>query len=714
VWKLSERRDFPVVEIPEGDSGFERAWQRSGFRREMLGFYRRGELSFVPNLLPELAVKLSTREVLDLLSDRLGGALKVALKAAADQIPAAKLPDTLKGPVVNEPDGVWLKTANVVGINVRTIGTFWNVVKYVLTIPAAQNAIHLLPIWEPGVVGSLYGMSSWFINEEFFDSELAVECPDLDTVEKQLHAVIHILHALGRAVGMDVIPHTDRFSEIALAFPEYFEWLQRKGAEIIDHTDDLHIKVQGVIQEFIEETGTAVNLPGLPDSEKGLFSESTSEAERTALLFGLREDREGREARRLMLVRYLNERGFEPLPATMAPPYRGLVVNPESRVVDSSGMVWYDYLIEKPEPMSRVFGPLARYKLYGRLNNNREWKVDFDQPRTEVWEYVCRKYGEVQAAFGFDFMRGDMPHVQMRPEGVPETVEDHYDILQAVKMHIRINNEAGYFAYFAETFLAPRDVMTYGDESDHLDASGADVTLGDLQSTVVGSPVFLQRFRQYYDLAQTRWFSPCFTIMTGDKDDPRFDGFYQKGNEVRLFIGLFLKDMPSYMALGFETRDVHNEPAPNEHYTKLYVFQEQTGPKATRGPFVWGKNEHLFHHIMRLRLFFEEYANVGSGLTIQPTHWLVSPDATGNNPVIAWTSGSKDPDFLLAAHVGLDSPVGPVLIPYAHRESRAGEKLACVFSTAGGEADAPSACCTELGFHIRQIGPGEGRVYRLK
>ena len=703
-----------MIGVPEGDTAFRRAWQRSGFRREMLGFYRRGELSFVPNLLPELAVKLSTREVLDLLSDRLGGSLEVALRSAADRIPAAELPTALRGSVVNESDGGWLKTANVVGINVRTIGSFWHVVKYVLTIPAAQNAIHLLPIWEPGVVGSLYGMSSWLINEAFFDSALAAERPELDTVEKQLHAVIHILHTLGRAVGMDVIPHTDRFSEIALAFPEYFEWLQRKDAVLIDHSEELHVKVQGAIQEFLEENGPAVDLPGLLTGEKGLFSGSLSEAARTQLLFGLPENRDGREARRLMLVKFLNERGYEPVPATMAPPYRGLDVNPESRVVDSNGMVWYDYLIEKPEPMSRVFGPLARYKLYGRLNNNRDWEVDFDQPRTEVWDYVCRKYAEVQAAYGFDFMRGDMPHIQMRPEGVPETVGEHYDILRAVKAIIRKKNEARYFAYFAETFLAPRDVMTYGDECDHLDASGADVTLGDLQSTVVGTPVFLQRLRQYYDLVQTRWFSPSFTIMTGDKDDPRFDGFYQRGNELRLFIGMFLKDMPSYMALGFESRDVHYEPAPNEHYTKLYVFQEQTGPKATRGPYVWGKNEQLFHHIMRLRLFFEEHVTLVTGLTGQPTRWLVPPDATGNNPVIAWTTADKDPDFLLVANVGLDRPVGPVLIPYAHPKDKVGEILGCVFSTAARGVNVPQACCTDLGFHIKQIEPGEGRVYRLK
>ena len=58
---------------------------------------------------------------------------------------------------------------------------------------------------------------------------------------------------------------------------------------------------------------------------------------------------------------------------------------------------------------------------------------------------------------------------------------------------------------------------------------------------------------------------------------------------LRLFMALFLADMPSYTALGFETRDLHHRPAPNEHYSKLYVFQERTGPKATWRALFVGK-----------------------------------------------------------------------------------------------------------------------------
>ena len=84
----------------------------------------------------------------------------------------------------NSENTDWLKLANCVGINVRTIGNFWNILPYSFTLPAAQNAIHILPIWEPGVVASLYGMSSWNINPEFYSEALAQVFPDLNTVEK--------------------------------------------------------------------------------------------------------------------------------------------------------------------------------------------------------------------------------------------------------------------------------------------------------------------------------------------------------------------------------------------------------------------------------------------------------------------------------------------------------------------------------------------------
>ncbi len=164
--------------------------------------YANGNTSFVVDLLPEQAIQRRGNDILMLLYHRLG----------ADTMQRALSPDqTIPSPLLGTTGTDWMKRANTVGINVRTVDHFFNVVKYALTLPAVQDTVHLLPIWEPGVVASLYGMASWQINPEFYSREWSLLVPALNTVEKQLKACVNLLHAMGKRVGMDVIPHTDRY-----------------------------------------------------------------------------------------------------------------------------------------------------------------------------------------------------------------------------------------------------------------------------------------------------------------------------------------------------------------------------------------------------------------------------------------------------------------------------------------------------------------------
>jgi hypothetical protein len=631
--------------------------------------------SFLAGLPPPVAVSLSTSETLEILGLRLGDLLETALTPE----PA------VDGPTASEPNGRWLRTANVVGVNIRTVGNVWNVVKYALTLSAAQDAIHLLPIWEPGVVGSLYAMASWNLSPELFSPELAALRPELDTPDKQLAVVVNVLHALGRSVGIDVIPHTDRFAEIVLANPSFFEWLQRRGTSILDHSADLHEAVQERIRGFLNAAGPAAGGSGDP------FADENPEPVRLRMLFGEPEDRAGRLARRRALVSHLVAAGYETVPATMAPPYRGLRVDAREtgRILDEDGHEWRDYEIVEPQPMSRVFGPLTRYKLYDRLDDNTAWQIDFSRPRTAVWDYVTARYAAVQRRFGFDFMRGDMSHVQMRPDGVPSRIDEQYDLLRAVKRTAQ--REAPHFAYFAESFLAEPDVMAYGDEVEHLDASEAEVALGDLQSTVVGSEGFRRELARYRAILERGGVAPSFTVMTADKDDPRFDRFYLRGNALRFFAALFLGDMPSYVGLGFECRDRHEAPAPNEHYTKLYVFQERSGAKATRGPYVWGRNAELFNTVTRIKLQAERLLPRLRGRRVL---WLRRPD----DAVPCWRHARTN--WLFVASTDLAAP-RRIELPEA-----AG--LVSLFSTA--EADPAPGAIAASG-ELPQLEPGECRIY---
>ncbi len=464
-------------------------------------------------------------DVLGALTQRFGDGVSVALSPEAVDLdaPLSSLPDPVRSPRSDDTDSSWMRRTNMVGINVRTVGDYGGVVKYALTLPGAVDSVQLLPIWEPGVVKSLYGIAGWNLNYEFFSDELYEYAPNLDTIERQLRATSNLLHLMGKTVGMDVIPHTDRFSEPALATPDLFEWMQVRDRRIVDHSDGIVRSVEEAILVWLDERGPALATDEVPGSVVELFS--LTEADRLRLLFGDPGDLYGRIDRRVDLIKYLKWFGLEPVPATMGVPFRGIEVDPDAShvVVDVHGMEWPDYVITEPEFMSRVFSPLARYKLYERLDDNANWEIDFSRPRTHVWDYVCDHYAAVQHIGNFDFMRGDMSHVQMRPEGVPDVVDDHYDILGAVKAHIQETGPAPWFGYFAETFLPARDVFQFGEELDHLEASLADATLGDLQSTVVGDAEFLRRFRRYLDDLATRRTAPAFTVMTADKDDPRFD-----------------------------------------------------------------------------------------------------------------------------------------------------------------------------------------------
>jgi hypothetical protein len=683
-------------------------WQDPVQQQAILAEFTSGQLSFIPSLLPELALKIPVTEVLELLRQRWGEKVDLALSLGATdpQAPQERLPEAIRSPVASESNGAWLKKANLVGVNLRCVGGFWGLIPYSLTLPAAQDAIHLLPVWEPGVVGSLYGMVSWELNREFFSPALAAACPWLDTSARQLRGVVNLLHATGRTVGMDVIPHTDRFSEMTLAFPEHFEWLQRDDLQILDHSANLHRRVQGEVFAFLKQHRSAVRGEPLPGSAEELFSPECAEPRRLRLLFGEAEDATGRLRRRKLLIRMLRRQGYETVPATMAPPFRGLEVDPspEAMVKDEDGLVWRDFRITQPQAMSRVFNPLARYKLYESLDDNAGWELDFTAPRRETWQYACEHYAAMQRRYGFDFMRGDMSHVQMRADGVPAIIDETYDLLGAVKTHIQ--RQAPYFGYFAESFLAPRDVMGYGEEIDHLEASQAEATLGDLQSCPVGSAEFIQRLRQYDDLKASRRCAPSFTVMTADKDDPRFDAFYLEGNALRLFLAFFLTDMPSYMGLGFEVRDRHDQPAPNEHYTKLYVFHESKGPKATRGPYLWGRNITLCNQITRLKVYLD-----GNWLLLRnrPVRWLIAPDACGLNPLLAWTQ-ADEPEFVCVANTSPEKHSGGFGIPLENPQIT----LQLVFST---NQDAPcldqKLAFNGVFFPVTDLSSVEGRVYRV-
>ena len=198
--------------------------------------------------------------------------------------------------------------------------------------------------------------------------------------------------------------------------------------------------------------------------------------------------------------------------------------------------------------------------------------------------------------------------------------------------------------------------------------------------------------------------------MTADKDDPRFDEFYRTGNALRLFIGLFLTDMSSYMGLGFETRNVHYHPAPNEHYTKLYVFQESDGPKATSGPYIWGKNGHLYSTLTRLKLYADA---IWPNIVGRPVRWLLRPDALGESKLLAWTQGDDNPNYIFVANSDPYQPIASFGIPTIPNVDPL-PPWRCEYSTVSRITDKDKTLVYNgKHYKVASLAPGEGRVYAL-
>ena len=653
---------------------------------------------------------MGAADVLEVLTARFGNAVEEALTAAETGNRDRAGPRTVVGPVLREAtDARWLRRANIVGINMRTVGGAWGVIPYSLTVPVVQGAIHLLPFLEPGVVASLYGPASWEVDPSLFDLGLARARPALDTVGRQLQAVINLLHVMGRPVGLDVIPHCDRFAEIVLAQPDHFEWVRRADHEIVRHDTAVAGQVEQLIHGWVLGQGAA-DGSSVPGDADDLFR-AIDEQMRLRILFGVPDDPGGRRARRTALVRELHANGLETLPATMGPPYRGLELDPSPAAVsvDPMGLAWREYRFSRPQAMSRVFGPLTRYALYESASDGT-WELDFGRPREDVWQYVTKHYADLRDRFGFDFMRGDMAHVQMRPTGVPAEIDDRYDILSAVRDEIRDGRGIRSFGYLAESFLAPPGTMAFGDEMDHLEAAGADTALGDLQSTAVGSPEFSARFSRYLDYQATRTCTPSLTIMTSDKDDPRFDSSFASGSVARLFIALLVPDLPSYMSLGFELRDIRDRPAPSEHYSKHYVFQVPSGIGATSGPYVFGSNLTLFAAAERIRRVAEELRD---DLAIATTVWARPPDATGHDRTLAWViDAGPSRRHLCVVNLDGDRPTAAFGVP-RHPIADPPPRWLPFFSTAdiGGVGARPLRSNGHQ-WIVKSLEPGECQVYR--
>lgn len=471
-------------------------------------------------------------------------------------------------------DTSWTKTLKMVGINPRITKTFWGIVKYAISFP--ENGIHIMPIFETGD-GSIYVQNSWELNNDFLDNNLYKL--GYKTANEQLKLIINVLHAMGKIVGFDALPHCDNFSEIVLTNPKLFEWIKlnnNKTDQIsynkIDH-NILYKEVESIIIKTLK-------LP------QDIFT--LAEEIREAKIFPKNIDK---FQRRMELRNAIREEGFEPLPVVEHAPNRPIFFK---NIVNDNEKSWATFFVKGMNNHAKVFGALTPYKLYyidrnGYPQKNSYW--------VDSWDYFSDKIKDIQKEYNFDFLRADMAHNQISHSHNENEKDLNCPELWAYVKN-NIQEEKPYFATIAEAFWG----TYYIDGITDMINKNFDIILGDMNYKILDKN-YLDHIDDYINpFRQNFSFSPCIAVYTNDSDIENNNYFYEsnKQNLSRYFISMFL-NLPSYTGMGYELRDIN--PKNKNNYSNYYVKKQQT-------EYQFGNNTCLYREISRIRNQYKKLKNI--------------------------------------------------------------------------------------------------------
>lgn len=594
----------------------------------------------------------------------------------------------LNGKKVNSPafktqNSNWMNEAKIVGVNPRAIGTYFNIVKYAMTFP--EDSIHLLPLFEQGCQGSLYAPVNFKLTDEFMDENLTRL--GFDTPEKQLKLTINLLHALNKNVGMDFLQHSDRFSEEVFLNPDNFIWAkidksQNKEFEYPQiHPDKLGSEVEKLVVDFLQSNGDSKGQKVNPMILENFYN--LPEEKRRQLLFGTRDtglSEQQRTQRRIELMDYIRNCGFETKPISLDDPRRKIVFK---EMMSNENASWATFTDNQED---RLFGNLTSYKLY-HLDENGE--VDINRPNYKARDFLVDKTVQFQHEFGFDFLRADMGYLSFK--------DNKFDIHAALKDCIGKSEK--HFSTFGECFAGFGDNQTSVDD---IRRKKYDAVLGDLHYQNVYKPDFS-------DIVKAYNFSPDFKIsltsITADSDQARYNEHYDNfQDKIRAFLGLFL-NQPSYMGMGLETRDVN--PVDGKNLTKDFI--NDWGIKK----YEWGSNREFFDTLSGMRNL---YSKIKDSIKKQAHYWLWTQDKN----VLSWfyyNDKNNKPSYLFALNSSPDYKEETEIENIFDTNIKEGLKdknglaLREVYSSDNNVID--SVVIKGKKFKLRNLAPGECRVYKV-
>lgn len=651
---------------------------------------------------PATAMKLSYNGTIGILNDLLGE------EKVQEVIDATKSGKVIKSNIVNQKTSHWLQTGKMIGMVPRVAESYLGMVKYAMTFP--EDTIHLLPTFISGNKDTEcgYSIKTWKMDPELMDPELTKR--GFDTPEKQLLFAINMMHALGKKVGFDAIPHTNRFSEMTLASPEYFEWIKvdRKtdtqeypylNKDDSKPTRNLANEVKDLIKEFLIKEGKT------KEEVDKLYSGDLTENERIDIIFGQNENEATKEATREKLMKFLIEKGYDTISVANDPPYRPVQYD---GMQQEGRYNWSKYKVPNKEGRKiQIFSDITPYSLY---ETNNDGTINIEKPKKEVWDYFSQNLADLQKQYGFDFMRVDMAHIQLDYSGYLEKGENYkgQEFWAYVKDYIQEKNNMPSFASFGEEFLAPRPGFPSNPQLNPMvtaERKKFDTVLGNAQYEN-NLDKFWDKIKGYNMLGKN--FKPSVTISAADTDSKSKVHLYNNpiALQIKEFAALFL-NMPSYMAMGFETREI--EPENKNEFTKPFI-------KKSDKSYEWGENYYFYGPLSKMRKAYDQL----KGVIQNQAHWWLNAD---NNKIKSWMyldkTNENKPSYLFVVNSNPDlnaTETASIENPLNALNDKTAKSISLVPVMSTNQK--PNKLESQIVYKgnnikVTNMAPGEGRIYKV-
>lgn len=554
------------------------------------------KVSIVPNLLLDDTFKFLIGDITDILKKKLGDTFYTATNIESVNVNNFDLPKAIQSPQRLRQNGEWLKGVNIVSINVAKVGSFWDVLKYTLTLPKTHQAIHLNSIFEVFSKNNSFGYTeSWRIDTKFYSMELNRLIPHLDTVEKQLKAVVNLLHALGKTVGIDMTTYVNVHSEMVLSNPHLFEWVQRGNK--ISKGKDLQERVKDSIIQFLKQYCPAYPLATFPEDKEVFFSDIYGEQRRNEILFGKPNQVKIRHRRIMDLSNFLLKQGYELLEISK---------------------------IDAVEPLKKSVS-LSQYKLY--QGNTEQRGLSSYHLKKETCDYITKHYQQIQQNYAFDFMKVSISHTTSTLKTDRNQIRLFNDFAKVVKKDIQSAGNQ-HFAVFTDNYYTDNP-------PNYLNETVYDVIINETKIVVSKADNSQKNKKSDEVIKKQNSVNSLKISVSNIRRKPNTESA-----ELRLFKGIFITDVPSYTYY-------------DEQSSRIAANSFQQG----FGNFMSKTNEYFINQYIKTTkkspednaLDIQRYANkIWETIEGKAVQWLIPPTSKTGNGIIAWTQKDRPTHIFIA------------------------------------------------------------------